>query len=191
MLSGLVFDREDDCLHIDVQGVGYQVFVPVSVLAQYVVGQKIKLRIFTHVREDLFQLFGFESKVQENMFRSLLKVNGIGPKVALGIMSSADADQFKSMVESKDIKALSRLPKVGKKTAEQILLKLGELDWEQKRKEETEAPALENPVAKKLKLALVNLGFSASDVHDVVLGLDLNQPFEENFKQSLAQLSQM
>lgn len=190
MLSGLVFDRDEDSLHIETHDIGYQVFVPLSLLAQCTVGQKIKLRIFTHVREDLIQLFGFESKVQENMFRSLLKVNGIGPKVALGILSSADSEQFKSMIENKDVKALSRLPKVGKKTAEQILLKLGELDWEQRRQKE-EPAILENPVAKKLKLALVNLGFSASDVHDVVMGLDLKQPFEDNFKNSLAQLSQM
>lgn len=189
MISGLVFDRDDESLHIETQGLGYQVHVPISLLAQYTVGQKIKLRIFTHVREDLIQLFGFESKAQEAMFRNLLKVNGIGPKVALGILSSADSEQFKSMIENKDVKALSRLPKMGKKTAEQILLKLGELDWEKRRKEEP--TPLENPVAKKLKLALVNLGFSAADVHEVVMGLNLEEPFEDNFKSSLAQLSQM
>lgn len=189
MISGQVFDRDDECLHVETHDIGYQIYVPTPLLAFFSVGQKVKLRIFTHVREDLIQLFGFESKAQENMFRSLIKVNGIGPKVAMGILSASTLDQFKELLQNKDIKGLSRLPKVGKKTAEQILLKLGELDWEQRKKDEPEA--LENPVAKKLKLALVNLGFTASDVHEVVVGLNMENTFEENFKASLTQLSQL
>lgn len=189
MISGQVFDRDDECLHVETHDIGYQIYVPTSLLAHFSVGQKVKLRIFTHVREDLIQLFGFESKVQENMFCSLIKVNGIGPKVALGILSATTLDHFKELLHNKDVKGLSRLPKVGKKTAEQILLKLGELDWEKRKKEDPEI--LENPVAKKLKLALVNLGFSVGDVHEVVVGLDMEKTFEENFKSSLAQLSQL
>lgn len=189
MLFGQVFDRDEESLHIESHDVGYQVYVPTSLIAACSLGQKVRLRIYTHVREDLIQLFGFESKVQEGMFRSLIKVNGIGPKVALGILSAASLDQFKDMLEAKDVKALSRLPKVGKKTAEQILLKLGELDWEKRKKQEPES--LEDPVAKKLKLALVNLGFASSDVHDVIGGLNMQDSFEENFKRSLSQLSQL
>lgn len=189
MIFGEVFDRDEESLHLEVRDIGYQIFVTQPVLANAVVGQPLRLRIYTHIREDLIQLFGFESKAQENMFRSLIKVNGIGPKVALGILSAVTFAQFRELLQNKDVKGLSRLPKVGKKTAEQILLKLSELDWEQKKSEP--APILENPVARKLKLALVNLGFTTGDVHDVVIGLDMEKTFEENFKLSLAQLSQI
>lgn len=190
MLQGRVFEKEDLCLHIEVQGVGYQVYVPTGVLAATHTGQSLRLRIYTHVREDQITLFGFESKAQESLFHSLLKVNGVGPKVAVGILSAATTMQFQEMVINKDIKSLSRLPKIGKKTAEQILLKLGELDWSEKKV----GPLNEDlllPEVKKLKVSLINLGFPIADVQSVLMEIDQTQSFEFNFKKSLNILSQL
>lgn len=189
MLQGKIFDKDDGIIHIEVQGVGYQVFVPQAVLASSHIGQQLRLKIHTHVREDQITLFGFESKVQEQLFHSLLKVNGVGPKVALGILSSASVHKFQEMVMNKDLKALSGLPKIGKKTAEQILLKMGELDWSEKK-----AAVLHDdlllPELKKLKASLVNLGFPLSEVQNVIAEVDPKESFEINFKKSLNLLTQ-
>ena len=190
MLQGKVFDKDDGIVHLDVQGVGYQVFVPTSILATTQMGQALRLRIYTHVREDQITLFGFESKAQEMLFQSLLKVNGVGPKVAIGILSSASAQQFQQMVLEKDLKALSQLPKIGKKTAEQILLKLGELDWSEK-KVTTPPEDLLLPEIKKLKASLINLGFPLVDVQNIMSEIDPSDTFESNFKKSLNLLSQI
>ena len=189
MLAGRVFERDEESLHIEVHGVGYKAHVPQRTLADYVVGSQVRLRIYTHVREDQITLFGFETQSQIQLFNSLIKVNGVGPKVALGILSASGSEEFKGMVASKDIKALSRLPKVGKRTAEQILLKLGGLDWSQR---EPSGPLeFSNPEAQKLRVALVNLGFSVGDVQEILSETDFTQSFENNFKNSLNKLSQI
>lgn len=190
MLQGKVFDKEDLAIHLEVQGVGYQVFVPTGILASTQNGQSLRLRIYTHVREDQITLFGFESKAQESMFQSLLKVNGVGPKVAIGILSAATTSQFQQMVLEKDLKSLSQLPKIGKKTAEQILLKLGELDWSEKKAGVAQEDLL-LPEIKKLKTSLVNLGFPLSDVQSILSEIDASESFENNFKKSLNLLSQL
>lgn len=191
MISGLIgqiLDRDEESLHVEVHGVGYKVHVPQGLLAGYAIGSQIRLKIHTHVREDQITLFGFESKTQMQLFHSLLKVNGVGPKVALGILSSTRSEEFRSMIINKDIKALGQLPKVGKKTAEQILLKLGDLDWS---KRETLHMEALDPEFQKLKLALMNLGFPLGEVQEVLANTDLTQSFETNFKKSLFQLSQV
>lgn len=190
MLQGKVFDKEDTALHLEVQGIGYQVFVPTGVLAASQIGQNLRLKIYTHVREDQITLFGFESKAQETLFHSLLKVNGVGPKVALGILSSSTTDHFQQMVVNKDLKSLSQLPKIGKKTAEQILLKLGELDWSEKKSAVNPEEVL-LPEMKKLKTSLINLGFPLAEVQNILLEIDHTESFEHNFKKSLNLLSQL
>ncbi len=190
MLQGKVFDKEDGVVHLDVQGVGYQVLVPVGVLATTQMGQSLRLRVYTHVREDQITLFGFESKNQDTLFQSLLKVNGVGPKVALGILSAATAQQFQQMVLEKDLKSLSKLPKIGKKTAEQILLKLGEIDWSEKKVAAFNEDIL-LPEIKKLKASLINLGFPLADVQSIMLEINAADSFELNFKKSLNLLSQI
>lgn len=189
MLQGKIFDKDEGILHLEVQGVGYQINVPTGVLFMAQVGHSMRLRIHTHVREDQITLFGFESKSQEALFHSLLKVNGVGPKVALGILSSATTTQFQEMVMSKDLKSLSRLPKIGKKTAEQILLKLGELDWSEKSIKPSDE--IVQPEIKKLKASLINLGFPLADVQNIISELDHSNTFEQNFKHSLNLLSQL
>jgi holliday junction DNA helicase RuvA len=191
MLQGKVFDKDEAAIHIEVQGgIGYQVFVPQGILAATQLGQSLRLKIYTHVREDQIILFGFESKAQETLFHSLLKVNGVGPKVAVGILSSATTHQFQQMVMEKDIKGLSQLPKIGKKTAEQILLKLGELDWSEKKTVLNPEEVL-LPEFKKLKASLINLGFPISDVQNILSEIDHAESFEHNFKKSLNLLSQL
>ncbi|MGZ3727534.1 MAG: Holliday junction branch migration protein RuvA, partial [Pseudobdellovibrio sp.] len=123
-LEGIVFDVSSDSFILNVNGVGYDISAPLQTLndVQVLLGQKMKVWIYSHVREDAFQLFGFLTKPEKEFFMQLLKVNGVGPKSALSVLSGAPVAQIQEWIEASDAKALSSLPKVGKKTAEQIIL---------------------------------------------------------------------
>jgi Holliday junction DNA helicase RuvA len=173
---------------IDVQGVGYEILASTNTLSdlQSLINQEIIVWIHTHVREDAFQLFGFHSKEEKNMFLSLLKVNGVGPKGALGILSGARVPQILEMIESGNAKALSTLPKVGKKTAEQIVLTLkGKLVIIEKN-ERAQKPQSIHP---EIVSALVNLGYKPVVVEQFVATLPKDADIEDGVRRGLAALS--
>jgi Holliday junction DNA helicase RuvA len=147
-------------------------------------GTEIQFWIYTHVREDALQLFGFDSRAQKSLFLSLLKVNGIGPKLALGIISVATTDELIRTIESGDAKKLSKYPRVGKKTAEQMILTLqGKLV----RVEENES-SLQGP-QKQIAFALKNLGFKEALVQEFVEQLPKAISVEDGVRQGLQALS--
>jgi len=124
-LSGTLLERRPPNLLLDVGGVGYEVEAPMSVFDRLPeTGQPCTLLIHQVVREDAHLLFGFAAASDRELFRSLLKISGVGPKVALGILSSVSAADFAMMVESGDSQALTRLPGIGKKTAERLILEM-------------------------------------------------------------------
>lgn len=124
-LTGKLIEKNPPALVLDVQGVGYEVDAPMSTFYVLpVLGESISL--FTHlvVREDAQLLYGFASRTERVLFRALLKVNGIGAKVALSILSGMSTDEFLSCIAAKDLAALTRVPGIGKKTAERLLVEL-------------------------------------------------------------------
>lgn len=124
-LAGIIAAKEPPRLLIEVQGVGYDVDVPMSTyLALPQVGKVVSLRIHHVLREDASLLFGFATENERELFRELLKVNGIGPKVALAILSGIDADAFRAAVAMEDVASLTRIPGVGRKTAERLLIEM-------------------------------------------------------------------
>lgn len=124
-LSGTLIDRRPPYLLVDVGGVGYEVEAPLSVFDRLPeTGQPCTLLIHHLVREDAHLLFGFADRQDRELFRSLLKISGVGPKVALAILSSVSANDFALMVEAGDSQALTRLPGIGKKTAERLILEM-------------------------------------------------------------------
>lgn len=125
-LKGRCVYLDQESVILEVQGVGYEVYCSLGTLSELSASmqEEVVFWIYTHVREDQLQLFGFLTKEEKNLFLSLLKVNGVGPKSALSILSGARYNQLVEMIESGDAKALSQLPKIGKKTAEQIILSL-------------------------------------------------------------------
>lgn len=158
-LKGKLADALPNQALVDVQGVGYEVLIPTSTFqALPTVGQDIKLLTHLVVREDAHQLYGFATAPERDLFRLLINsVSGIGPKIALSILSGMNVSHFRSAVASRDVKALSQISGVGKKTAERILVELGDkmgasAGWD--------APTARNPV-------------SAADqqIHDAVLAL--------------------
>lgn len=124
-LTGTLLEKNPPALLIDVQGVGYEVDAPMSTFyALPATGETVALLTHLVVREDAQLLYGFASSTERVLFRALLKVNGVGAKVALAILSGLSTDEFLSCVATKDVAALVRVPGIGKKTAERLLVEL-------------------------------------------------------------------
>lgn len=187
-LRGRLMSVSLDSAVVDVQGVGYEALAPASTLdfLREHLGQEVQLWIYTHVREDALQLFGFSAAAEKEIFLSLLKVNGVGPKMALSILSGASLDRIISFIEAGDAKALSSLPKVGKKTAEQIILTLqGKLVRVEK------STKKKSGNLEQIQFALINLGFKPQNVEDFVGDLPAETSVEEGVRRGLNSLSKV
>ncbi|HCM06574.1 MAG TPA: Holliday junction branch migration protein RuvA [Oceanospirillales bacterium] len=169
-LSGVLIEKQAPDLLIDVNGVGYEVQAPLSSFLDIgQVGSKITLLTHFVVREDAQLLYGFSDKMQRTMFRTLIKVSGVGPKLALGILSSMDADTFARCIQNHEVTALTKLPGVGKKTAERLIVEMQDKlkEWQ------TQAPlwaAVEqtktdsrNHLLADAESALISLGYKPQE----------------------------
>ncbi|HHY87886.1 MAG TPA: Holliday junction branch migration protein RuvA [Chloroflexi bacterium] len=123
-VQGLVVGIEEDALIVQVGGVGLLVYVPAQVAAQYQKGDKALLHTYLVVREDSLTLYGFETEHERDFFRLLLGANGVGPRLALSILSSLSVDAIRRAVMNEQADILGRVPGVGKKTAQKIILHL-------------------------------------------------------------------
>lgn len=189
-LRGEVVEREPGRLVVDVNGVGYEVWVPTRVAEA--AREQVTLRVHTAVREDAITLYGFATAEEKATFEKLIAVSGIGPKLGLACLSGLDADAFARAVNAGDLRTLSQVPGVGKKTAERIVLEL-------KGKLVASAPLgpVGTPVARPaddaLPLALAQLGYKRSEIdvavaHLVELG-KADAPLAERIQISLQRLS--
>lgn len=171
-LKGTVAQLEAEYCIVDTAGgVGYRVFMPSAHLAQLVLGKEVRIHVHTAVREDAILLYGFLSREYYDLFEILLTVSGVGPKMALGILSAIKPDAFYTAVSNKDIKMLVKLPGVGKKTAERMLLELkdkvsGSSESDDVVQEIAEAGG-SSAVAEAIE-ALVSLGYSNSEIMPVL-----------------------
>lgn len=188
-IQGTLVETTQDSVLVEVQGVGYEVHphARASIELQAQLGQTVLLWIYTHVREDALQLFGFLTVEEKNLFLQLLKVNGVGPKLAQNILSGATSSEITDWIESGDAKALSKIPKVGKKTAEQIILTL------QGKLVRVEAPVKQqqSKIFREIQFALTNLGFKTAVVEEFLTTLPEQIEVEEGIRLGLSQLSQM
>ncbi|HDK37756.1 MAG TPA: Holliday junction branch migration protein RuvA [Thiolapillus brandeum] len=125
LLRGRVLVKQPPSLLLEVNGVGYEVEAPMSTFYNLPEGDQ-EVVLYTHlmVRDDAHSLFGFIRETDRALFRSLLKVNGVGGKMALAILSGMSSDEFNLFIQSGDVKALCRLPGVGKKTAERLIIEM-------------------------------------------------------------------
>jgi Holliday junction DNA helicase RuvA len=124
-LEGILCHRSDHELTLDVQGVGYEVLIPLSTLhALPAVGSPLVLWTHLAVREDAHTLFGFMDVASRQLFRTLIRVNGVGPKLALAILSAMEPDQFAQAIAQQSVTTLVKIPGVGKKVAERLVLEL-------------------------------------------------------------------
>lgn len=124
-LRGKLINKAPPQLLLDVHGVGYEVEAPMSTFYDLpALGDEVKLHTHLVVREDAHILFGFGSEMERSLFRALIKVNGVGPKMALTILSGQSVEEFYRCVDDNDVKALVRLPGVGQKTAERLIVEM-------------------------------------------------------------------
>jgi Holliday junction DNA helicase RuvA len=174
-LVGHIVSDDAGSLVVDVNGVGYEVLVPMGTLgrAKHDDGRTI-LVVHTHVREDAFLLYGFASEADRGTFRTLIGVSNIGPKMALAVLGALPPSELARAVAGNDVKALSAIPGIGKKTAEKILFELKDkvLPLEGPLPVAAAAPAAKPSAAADLLLsALVNMGYRPSDAERAVTAL--------------------
>ena len=125
LLRGTLLEKSPNQAIVDVGGVGYDVTIPVSTFSSLpVAGSEVRLRIHTHVREDAINLFGFASVEEKQVFEKLIGVSGIGPKLAVTVLSGLAAPDLIRAIRNSEIERLVRIPGVGKKTAERMVLEL-------------------------------------------------------------------
>jgi Holliday junction DNA helicase RuvA len=209
-LKGFIHEVTTEAAVLDVNGVGYELTCSLNTLAELQAdlmsgagatakpSKPVLVYTYTHVREDVLQLFGFATKTEKQLFTTLLKVNGIGPKMAINILSGGTVEHILAMIEAEDVKALSKLPKVGKKTAEQMVLTLkGKLVIQEA--SPTKAAGLGSaasafakgltPALRDISSALVNLGFRPQDVETVVSQMPKEIDLQEGIRQGLSALS--
>jgi Holliday junction DNA helicase RuvA len=194
-LRGRILEKQPNRIVMDVNGVGYDLAVPLSTF--YGLGEpgsEIALRVHTHVREDALALYGFKTKLEQELFERLIGVSGIGPKVALAVLSGIEPSDLIRAISRGDLARLTAIPGVGKKTAERIVLELrdrlprvevaaiGGIDAR------VEPPELRDDVLS----ALINLGYHRPLAEKAVDSAVTHTPdgdFERTLKQALRELA--
>ncbi len=162
-LKGTLLTKQPPTLLLDVNGVGYEVDAPMSTFYQLPdINQEVVLHTHLVVREDVQQLCGFASEAERSMFRSLIKINGVGPKLALSILSAISADDFARCIQNNDTATLVRLPGVGKKTAERLVIEMRDKlkDWQ-----------ADLPADGKTSVGMIEIDHKADPVEEAVSAL--------------------
>tara|TARA_Y100000994_G_scaffold221602_1_gene201368 strand:- start:638 stop:1231 length:594 start_codon:yes stop_codon:yes gene_type:complete len=174
-LEGKLLDKQAPCALIDVNGVGYEVNVSLNTLVSLPeIGANLELLTHFVVREDAQTLYGFISSRERELFRALIKVNGVGPKMALGILSGMTVDEFSIAVVSEDIGLLVKLPGVGKKTAERLVIEMRDIVDSVGLMSAIVSNDANKDVRLEAEGALISLGYKQQDVSKIMSKLDLN-----------------
>jgi len=192
-LRGIVLEKAPERLVVDVHGVGYELRVPLSTFYQVgEAGAEVALRVHTHVREDALQLFGFLTVLEQQVFEHLIGISGIGPKLAIAVLSGIEPADLVDAVQRGDVTRLTRVPGVGKKTAERIVLELKDrLDRVEMPEASRRAASEPSRLRDDLLSALVNLGYhrnAADKALDTVLTTAPDAPFEQALRAALREL---
>jgi Holliday junction DNA helicase RuvA len=177
-LRGRPVARRADGLVVDVGGVGYLVQATPSALRRTEGAAEVELETYLHVREDALQLYGFAEPAERELFEQLLSVSGIGPKVALAIVSGSPPEELRRAISLEDTARFEAIPGIGKKTAQRVVLEL----------KEKIGPAVYAPESGALvaRDALVELGWSVVEAEQALSGVDPSLPAEERVRLALA-----
>ena len=171
-LAGVLAEKGDGEVVVEVGGVGYRVFLSdVSLAALPPSGEKVALRTYTHVREDALDLYGFASEEEEAVFRELIGVKNVGPRAAQKILSGIEARDLAAAVAQGDVARLTRVPGVGKKTAERLVVELREKLVTLARAAAPRGPGAPAGALEQLEQALLGLGYRAPQAEQAVAAL--------------------
>lgn len=191
-LQGSLLEKQPPSLVVNVNGVGYELEAPMSTFfALPEVGEPVTVYVHMVVREDAQLLFGFADKPQREMFRSLIRVNGVGPKVALAVLSTLSPQELLNCMTNEDVTLLCKVPGIGKKTAQRLLVEMKDRLEKEFAELSLEATATGRPQdgMRDAIDALVALGYKQSEANRVVKGLDSNLSSEDLIRQALKALS--
>ncbi len=192
-LSGKLLSKQPNIVIIDVGGVGYELIIPLSTFYDLgEEGSQVSLRVHTHVREDALQLYGFRTEREKKLFLHLTSISGIGPKLAVTILSGMSAEELIPAIRNNDLARLVAIPGVGKKTAERLVVELKDKlsalsspELEEQFRLATGAGSA-NTIADDIISALVNLGFQRAAAEKAV-----NATMKENPDANFSQLTKL
>ena len=190
-LSGVLMNKQPPTLLLNVNGIGYELEAPLSTFYELpAVNENLSLYVHMVVREDAQLLFGFSSQQQRDLFRSLIRVNGVGPKVALAVLSTMSAQELMQCMVHEDYAQLTKVPGIGKKTAQRLVVEMKDR-LEKEFADVALEVAADRPSDNRQDAisALESLGYKNSDASRVVRGLDNDLSSEELIRQALRNLS--
>lgn len=193
-IRGLLIEKTPPTLCIDVQGVGYELDVPMSTFYHLPELQQ-EVTLFTHlsIRDDAHVLYGFGSQTERAAFRQLIKVSGIGARTALAILSGLEVNELARAIEEEDTQTLTRVPGIGKKTAQRLLLELrGKLDEISPVASNTPAAPSDTATStgqNDIEHALMALGYNRKEIQRVLKKLDKDLSVEQGIRQALQLLA--
>jgi Holliday junction DNA helicase RuvA len=177
-LSGTLLVKQTNTVIVDVGGIGYEVTIPLSTFYDLEdTGSGVQLRIYTHVREDALQLYGFKTARERELFLRLISVSGIGPKLGITMLSGMSADEMIASIRTNNLARLTSIPGVGKKTAERLVIELRDkiaalsspaLEEEFATRTGTGTPESEDAMRDDALSALVNLGYQKAAAEKAV-----------------------
>lgn len=190
-LSGIVNEKLADIVVLEVQGIGYGVYVVAGEYGKLAVGEQTKLYIYEHIREQSHDLFGFLSRDTKNLFEQLLEVNGVGPKMALNMLSIGSPTEVRQAVASGDIKYIQQASGVGKRVAERVVVDLKDkvglvgVDLAATGMLQSDDNLMKDEAVE----ALVTLGYTSADAAAALQKIDAELPTEERIKLALKGVS--
>ena len=202
-LSGTLLSKQATSVIVDVGGVGYEVSIPLSTFYDLEdLGSTVQLRIYTHVREDAIQLYGFKTARERELFLKVISVSGIGPKLGITLLSGMSADEMIASIRTNNLARLTLIPGVGRKTAERLIMelreKVAELSSAQLEEELGAKPEVseltEDTVRADALSALLNLGYQRSAAEkaiDGALGEGGDVTVESILRRSLKKLARV
>jgi holliday junction DNA helicase RuvA len=188
-LRGKLLAKHPNQAIVETGGVGYDVTISVPTFSDLPgIGAEVALHVHTHVREDTIAVYGFLLASEKRLFEKLITVSGIGPKLAITILSGMAVDEMVNAIRSNDIARLTRIPGIGKKTAERMVLELRDKLPPEKAGETAAAPTL-SAVEEDVLSALVNLGYQRAAAERALASISKNGQFDAMFREALAGLS--
>ena len=177
-IRGEIAEKLDSSVVIDINGIGYEIYVPANTLLAMVEGEEAVFYIAENIKEDEYSLFGFPTRDSRQIYYKLTSVNGVCPKAAMAILSAHGSDDVQKAILSDDVNLFSSVTGIGKKTAQRIILDLrGKL---------VEVEKAEADEADQAYQALVSLGYSAKDAQKALEGVDPSLSTQQRIKQALA-----
>jgi Holliday junction DNA helicase RuvA len=188
-ITGKLTRKSPTWIVVESGGIGFHISIPVSSYDAFgETGGDVRVLTHLHVREDALQLFGFATEAERRLFLLLISVSGIGPKLAQGILSGIAVGDFERAVRGHDLASLTKVPGIGKKTAERLVLELKEKIAEPEPPAGQAAPADRSPMEEEAVLALVSLGYRRAQAQEAVrksLKQDASVSLEETLRRAL------